>query len=88
MDSIESFALDSNLDPASVSLKVLANTFPGVQSLSVKDLDNFLRGLVIMQKEEVELIINEIKYLQSIKNTTSSEDIAMLLRDSTERHAK
>lgn len=42
----------------------------------------------VLRKEEVHLIINEIRYLQSMKRTFSTDEVAMLIRDLTERFAK
>jgi hypothetical protein len=88
MDAVESFAIDSNQDPAILTLNVLSNLFPEQQAISVKELDNFLRNLRNLSREETHLIINEIRYLQSIKNMSSGEDISLLIRDCCERHAK
>lgn len=88
MEAIESFSADTNLNPAMVTRTVLAKTFSGSDSMSIKELGSFLRNLKTFSKEEVALILSEIRYLQSIRMTTDSDDVALLLRDLCERHIK
>ena len=88
MEAIESFVADAHLNPAVVTRKVLANTLSGGGSISVKDLENFMRNLRAFTKEEVNLILWEIRYLQSIKTVSECDDVALLVRDCCERYAK
>lgn len=88
MEAIESFSVDTSLNPAVVTRTVLSKTFSGGDSLSIRDLGNFLRNFKTFTKEEVSLILGEIRYLQSISMIPDSDDVALLLRDLCERQIK
>lgn len=91
MEAIDDFKEESNYDPAALCYLVLSKSFCSSSSssaLSVSQLENFMRALKHLKHADTETISNEIRYLQSIKNINDCEDIALLVRDSIERHAK
>lgn len=88
MDCIETFSEDAKLLPEEVTHSVLMKTFPNDDKVYIKELSNFLKSLKSFSKAETNLILGEIRYLQSIKQLPGCEDIGLLLRDCCERFAK
>jgi hypothetical protein len=88
MDAIDEIGVEASLSPAAASYRVLARQFPNKESIAIKEMEFFLKGVDNLSQEDADLILAEIRYLQSVKSSTSPEDIALLIRDSSERHAK
>lgn len=88
MEAVESFSADSRLNAAVVSRRVMAEYFANGGGVSLKDLESFLKHLAAFSREEINLILWELRYLQSIKPVSDSDDVALLIRDSCERFAK
>ena len=88
MDVIDDLGIEPHLSADAASFKVIAKGFPAKVSVTVKEFEAFLKKLDTLSPEDTTLILGEVRYLQSIKSSTDREDLALLIRDSCERHAK
>lgn len=88
MDTIDDIGIETALSPLGVSYKLLVKKFANIRSIAIKEVDKYLKGLDTLAPEDADLILCEIRYLQSIKSSTAIEDVAYLIRDLVERYPK
>ena len=88
METIEEYQEESTWDPLSITATVLNSMLKSSNPASIYELRSLMEGFGILEKEELVVLFSEIKYLQSIKASVTSDDISMLTRDAVVGYAR
>ena len=63
MDALEEYTEEKNWNPLSISSAVFSSVLKSSNPVSVFELGNFFRNFRIIQESELQVFLNEIKYL-------------------------
>ena len=88
MDALEEYAEESGWNPVVISSSVFSAILKSSNPISIYELGKFVRSFNTISEKELEVLLNEMKYLQSIKATISIDEISMLTRDHVIHYAK
>ena len=88
MDALEEYAEESGWNPVVVSSSVFSAILRSSNPISVYELGRFVRTFKVVNENELQVLLNEMKYLQSIKATISIDEISMLTRDHVMHYPK
>lgn len=81
MDNLEEFTAESTWSPLITTSKVLSWELKSSNPISIFEFRKYLRSFEIFGDDELEIVINELKYLQSIRANIGVDEVSMLLRD-------
>lgn len=81
MDALEEYSEEKSWNPLIISSSIFSSILRSSNPVSIYELGRYIRNFKVIQEEELQLLLNEMKYLQSIKATISIDDISMLTRD-------
>ena len=87
MDALEEYSEEKNWNPLIISSSIFSSILRSSNPVSIFELGRYIRNFKVIQEKELQILLNEIKYLQSIKATISIDDISMLTRDNVFHYA-
>ena len=87
MDALEEYSEEKNWNPLIVSSSIFSSILRSSNPVSIYELGRYIRNFKVIQDKELQLLLNQIKYLQSIKATISIDDVSMLTRDHVIQYA-
>ena len=88
MDALEEYAFEKHWNPVIVSSSIFSGILRSSNPVSIYELGRYIRNFRVIEETELQLLLNEIKYLQSIRATISIDDVSMLTRDNVIHYAK
>lgn len=81
MDALEQFAEENTWNPLIICSSVLSAILRSGNPISIFELKRFIRGFKVITEDELEILLAEMKYLQSVKANIGVDEVSMIMRD-------
>lgn len=81
MDALEQFAEENTWNPLIICSSILSAILRSGNPISIFELKRFVRGFKVVTEQELEILLAEIRYLQSVKANIGVDEVSMIMRD-------
>ena len=88
MEALEEYAQEKLWNPLVITSAVFSGVLRSSNPVSIHELGLYFKNFKMVSEQELQLLLNEIKYIQSVKATISIDDISMLVRDHIAHYSK
>lgn len=87
-EALEEVQIESSWRPLEVANFVLSNSIKSNNPVSIYEIEGFLQNSGILEKEDIDVLLTEIRFLQSQQRKPTTEDVALQIRDLVQFYAK
>jgi hypothetical protein len=88
MSALEEFNEEVSWTTEEVANFVLTRTLRSSNPISIHEIEIFVSNFRVLDIGEVKILLDEIKYLQSINSNITTDELSLLVRDYTHHYPK
>jgi hypothetical protein len=88
MSALEEFNEEVSWTTEEVANFVLTRTLRSSNPISIHEIEIFVSNFRVLDLGEVKILLDEIKYLQSINSNITTDELSLLVRDYTHHYPK